>query len=135
MAKVYVGCKLPNGLIMELITPHEMKQSILPGPTGQRVTLNGANSARIALTNPQDAAYGLTLVDEAFAKAWFKANENAKFVTSGAVFQVGDEKSFTGIAKDQLEAVRTGLEPKNPNEMPAGVEADKEQLKRLGVRA
>jgi hypothetical protein len=138
MAKIYVGCKLPNGIIMEIIKPHEMKQSILPAPTGDRVTLNGANSSRIARTNPADAAYGLTLVDEEFARAWFKANANAKFITSGAVFMVADDKAFKAEAEDRHEEVRTGLEPFKTDgtdpRQPEGVEADKDQLKRLGVR-
>lgn len=139
MAKIVVGCKLPNGIIMELIKPHEMKMSILPAPTGDRVTLNGANSSRIARTNPADAAYGITHVEEGFAKAWFDANKNALFIKSGAVFMVGDEKAFAAEAEDRHEDVRTGLEPLNTDgsdpRQPAGVEADADQLKRLGVGA
>lgn len=131
MAKIYVGCKLPNGLVMELITPHEFKQSTVPMPRDDEHTikLNGANSQRIARTNPAEPAYGITEVDEAFAKEWFERNAKLAFVKSGAVFMVGSKSAFNGEVKDRMGDVHTGLEPLNANDggLQPGVEVDKAQ--------
>lgn len=142
MAKVFVGCKLPNGLVMELIRLPEMKNSIIPvGRTEDDtvVELNGANSAMIARVNPADAAYGVTEVDEAFAKRWFEVNKNLKFVKEGLVFMVGTEAAFKGESRDR-RGERTGMEPLNPegarDSRIDGVEVDKKHhAALLGVRA
>jgi hypothetical protein len=141
---VYVGCKLPNGLLMELIKVPQQKNAIIPvGRTDEDIVvrLNGANSARIARTNPAEHAYGITEVDETFAKAWFEANKGLKFVKEGIVFMVGSQSALKGEIKDRTgdDATRTGLEPiktdgTDPRQQ-SGVEADKEQLRRLGAQA
>lgn len=140
MAKVFVGCKLPNGLVMELIKLPEMKNSIIPvGRTDEDtvIQLNGANQSRIARTNPADAPFGVTEVDEAFAREWFKVNAKLKFVKEGLVFMVGNESAFKSEVKDR-KSERTGLEPLNPDpakdsRIQGGIEADKKHLAALGA--
>lgn len=128
MAKVYVGCKLPNGLIMELLEPHPQERSLVPNQqTGPRVELNGANSVRIERTNPQDLGFGITTVDEEFAKAWFEANKNVPYVKEGLVFMVASEAAARGEAKDRKSEL-TGLEPlrtDGKDKRLAGVKTDK----------
>lgn len=137
--KVFVGCKLPNGMIMELVTPHEMKTSLLPAPVGHRVVLKGANSSRIARTNPADAPYGVTEVDKEFADKWFERNKNLKFIKDKHVFKADTLEELQGEANDMLILNRTGMEPLKTDgtdpRQPAGVEADKKHLASLGVMA
>lgn len=133
MAKVIVGCKLPNGLIMELVKPGQLHA---PAPVGERVTLKGANSAVIARSNPAEPNYGMTYVEDAFAAEWFKVNKDMAFVKSGAVFMVADEKRYQGEVKDRTGDVRTGMEPIVPelddgSDEPGKIMADKEHYKRL----
>lgn len=114
MTTVVIGCKLPNGLLMELITPHSRPESLMPGPPGKRVKLNGANTNVIARLNPADPAYGVTEVEEGFAKAWFKANADADYIKNGIIFMVASQAAFKAEAMDRHEEVRTKLEPLNP---------------------
>lgn len=131
MSKVYVGCKLPNGLWMELLKPHPQEKSTVPNPqTGPRVELKGANSAKIELVNPAELRYGVTLVDEDFAKAWFEANKDAPYVKEGQVFMVASEAAARSEIKDRTNDARTltGLEPlrtDGKDKRLAGVKTDK----------
>lgn len=113
MAKVPVGCKLPSGLIMELIDPAPQKNGTMPAPPGSRVSLNGANRVASGIINPAVPQFGLTYVDEEFATEWFKRNRDKAFVQSGAVFLAKDEKVFAGEVKDR-QLIHTGLEPLVP---------------------
>lgn len=142
MATVFVGCKLPNGLIMELIKLPENKNSIIPAGRADDaivVNLNGANSQRIARTNPADAPYGVTEVEESFATEWFKRNKDLKFVKNKQVFSAKTRAELVSEAANMELLVTTGLEPlktdgTDPRQQ-SGIEADKGQLKRLGAVA
>jgi hypothetical protein len=142
MAKVFVGCKLPNGLIMELIRLPENKNSIIPAGRLDEdtvVTLKGANSQRIARTNPADAPYGVTEVDEAFATEWFKRNKGMAFIKNKQVFMAKTREELDSEASNMELLVTTGLEPlktdgTDPRQQ-KGIEADKGQLQRFGVTA
>lgn len=142
MATVFVGCKLPNGLIMELIKLPENKNSIIPAGRAEDapvITLNGANSQRIARTNPADAPYGVTEVEESFAKEWFKRNQNLRFIKNKQVFVAATRAELDSEAQNMEVLVTTGLEPlktdgTDPRQQ-QGIEADAKQLKRLGAVA
>lgn len=97
-----IGCKLPHGLIAE----HK----------GRTVTLAGANSSRLV------GGFGLTEVDDAFAKAWFEAEKNTAIVKNGAVFLVDSEAKAKGAAAEAA-AQKTGLEPLDASRPVAGVTA------------
>lgn len=99
MAKVTVGCKLPNGLIIEV--------------DGVRVTLNGVNKSNIV-----GADHCTTLVDESFWNAWLKEHETLMAVTSGAIFVAKNDVEAAAIVKDKK--TKTGLEGASPKE--SGVE-------------
>lgn len=137
MAKVLVGCKLPNGLVMEIVKPQPQVGALHPAPRGKFIKLNGAaavNGGRIARIN-QAPEYGTTLVDAEFAAAWFKANADLPVVQNGAVFIAENEKDFASKARDGLTEV-SGFEPIDPTgdeRTPEGVTADPDQLKRLGA--
>lgn len=93
MDLVTVGCKLPNGLHLDL--------------QGKRVTLNGANSSRIV------GGYGLTPVDKEFWEAWAKDYADSPLLLNGLVFAQGSDARATAKAGEQAE-VKSGFEPLVP---------------------
>jgi hypothetical protein len=119
-SRVIVGCKLPNGLHLDL-----------KDKSGEvrRVTINGANSARIV------GGYGLTHdVDAEFMTDWFKRNHKHPAVLNRSIFIHAEEASARAIAKEQAE-VTTGLQAIDP--VKAGMlnnendEVDKKELKKF----
>jgi hypothetical protein len=99
--QVYVGCKLPNGLIAQV------------GNT--KVLFKGANSSRVV------GGYGLTPVDKDFSDAWFKQHKNFHPVKAELIFVQGDVVSAEAQADEQSE-VKSGLEGVDPAKPAANVE-------------
>lgn len=136
---IKIGCKLPNGFIMELIEAGPLN---MPKPMGARVLIKGSNSLLIHSQNPNPLvkAFAFTDVeDEAFARKWFEVNKDLAFVKAGLVFISESAKpvELKAAAKDRVKEL-TGLEPLNPDKdarIPKGAQPDAEQLKRLGVAA
>lgn len=93
MSKVVVGCKLPNGLIIE--------------QNDKRVTLNGVNKALII-----GSTYATTEVDADFWNAWAAAHSKFSALVNGAIFVAKSDKEVAAVAKD-VESKKTGLEPLN----------------------
>lgn len=123
MTNVVIGCKLPHGLVMEIVEPGKDdtgKFGTMPGPVGTRVTLNGAHSvprSKGALGEYPSLKvypYGLTVVDEAFWKAWHARHKDFSFVKDGLVFVAADQKAAMAMAKERVGSVSTGLEPLSP---------------------
>lgn len=101
MAQVNVGCKLPNGLILEL--------------GDKRVTLNGSNASVII------GGHGITEgVDKDFFDAWMAAHADLAFVKGGFLFAHEKANNTAAEAKDRA-GEETGFEPLNPDEKPAGL--------------
>lgn len=100
MAKVIIGCKLPNGLTLT----H-------PGNKEQKVTLAGLNKAPVI-----GATHVITEVDQDFWEAWKKAysDENGKPtyqpLASGAIFEAKNSTDAAAKGKE-LAGEKTGLEP------------------------
>lgn len=119
--KVLIGCKLPNGLIMEVVEPGMITnvegravQGLHPKPhSGQRVILKGANSLR---TNPNAAQgvfpYAVTEVDKDLWDAWLARHKNEPMVKNGFVFVAKSEKDAQAMGKERANE-RTGLEALN----------------------
>lgn len=91
---VIVGCKLPNGVVLECV-----------GNDGKvvKVTLAGVNSSKII-----GATHGETVVEADFWASWKKANERFVPFQSGAIFEAKTSKDAAAKAKDTS---KTGLEP------------------------
>jgi len=101
MATVTVGCKLPNGIIMEM--------------GEQRTVLRGTNSAVIV------GGHGITEgVDKDFFDAWSKLHADKDFIKGGFVFAHEKSASTAAEAKERADE-ETGLEPLDPDEKPAGL--------------
>ena len=99
MAKVTIGCKLPNGVILEV--------------NDVRVTLNGVNKSNII-----GATHCTTEVEESFWGAWLADHKTLVAVTSGAIFVAKNANEAAAIVKDN--PTKTGLEGASPKE--SGVE-------------
>ena len=148
MPTVLIGCKLSNGIILELmpLPPKDLKeQKLYPGPTGKRVTIKGANSLRTYKRQPSPAAYSFatTPVDKDFWDAWYDRNKDLDFVRNGLLFVANNEREFNAIAKDTVDRP-TNTEPLNPVKDPRlpksgapgqTVEADPEALARALAQA
>lgn len=101
MSTVTIGCKLPNGILMEL--------------GDKQVVINGANSSEII------GGHGLTEnVDKSFFDAWMERNKELKFVKIGHIFAHEKTASTKAQAKERAKE-KTGLEPLDPNKKPAGI--------------
>lgn len=116
--QVLIGCKLPHGLIMEVVDPGMMTnaegrpiQGLHPKPhSGKRVILKGANSLR---TNPNAAQgvfpYAVTQVDKDLWDAWIARHKDEPMVKNGFVFVAKSEKDAQAMGKERATE-RTGLE-------------------------
>lgn len=101
MALVTVGCKLPNGIVMEL--------------GEKRQVLKGANSSNIV------GGHGITEgVDKEFFDAWAAKNKDLSFIKGGFVFAHEKPANAAAEAKDRAKE-KTGLEPLDPKAKPEGI--------------
>lgn len=98
---VTVGCKLPNGLILEL--------------NGQTVEVNGSTSSRVI------GGHGITYdVDAEFFDAWMEAYADRAMVRNGFIF-AHDKAADTKAEAAEKENNATGLEAVDPDAPNAGV--------------
>ncbi len=91
---VFVGCKLPNGIILE----H-------PKNDAKKVELNGLNKNLVI-----GAEHAVTEVEALFWDAWIKVNSAFDAVKSGAIFVASDARSLESVATENKKR-KTGLEP------------------------
>lgn len=116
MAKILIGCKLSNGVTLEIIDPPDAdksKQGLIPKPTGKRVVLKGANSLRVDRRSSQAVyPYAVTEVDESFWREWIgrPGNKEFDFIKNGLVFEAKSQDALKGMSKERAEQ-RTGTEP------------------------
>lgn len=107
-----VGCKLPNGLIVE--------------QDGYTVQLNGGNSANIV------GGYGLTEgVDKDSFEKWLSIHKDQPYVKNELVFAQAKANSAAAKAVENAE-VKSGLEGLSQEKPMAGIEVDKEAMKAKG---
>ena len=99
MATVTIGCRLPNGLIIELEGKPPVK-------------LNGQNSAQanspIIMLSPADCGY--TEVDADFWQAWKTAYKGYQPLESQAIFEAKNSSDAKAIHRE-IKNEKTGLEP------------------------
>lgn len=94
MAIVTVGCKIANGMLLEL--------------NGKKVRINGANSAQII------GGHGITEnVDKEFMDEWLKKNAELSFVKGGFLFVHDKASNVAAEAKEKADEA-TGMEPLKP---------------------
>jgi len=87
---VTVGCKLPNGIVMEV--------------DGRELVLNGANASSVI------GGYGLTEnVDKAAFDKWMETHKDQPYVKNELVFAQAKTNSAESKAKENAD-VKSGLE-------------------------
>ena len=102
-ATVTVGCKLPNGIILEL--------------GNKSVAIKGSNSSVLI------GGHGITEnVDKEFFEAWLAKNTGLQFVKAELIFAHEKPASTAAQAKERAKE-KTGLEPLSPEAKPAGLTA------------
>ncbi len=104
-AKIVIGCRLPNGLVIEMPNKPDPNGYLTPTPRENRVALKGKNRAVIV-----GADYGLTEVDVEFWAAWKKANPKFPALAAGTIFEASSANDAAAVA-DEVKAERTGFEP------------------------
>jgi hypothetical protein len=120
MAKdfVLIGCKLPHGIMLELITEPPKDRTLQnrnPAPTGPRVTLKGSNTLRTDRRMSQaQHLYATTRVPKEFWDAWIArpGNKELPFVKNGLVFVATSEADAKALMREHKD-LRTGFEPLN----------------------
>lgn len=109
---VVVGCKLPNGIVLE--HPLDAKN---------KVELAGRNKAVVI-----GADYATTEVDGDFWDNWIAFNKEFTAVTSGAIFVAKTISDAAAIARELINE-KTGLEPMGTDgkdERAGGIKTEKE---------
>lgn len=141
---VYVGCKLPHGLRMELIPSWDKLKA---PPRGPRFTLKGANTIQtggILGASQGIHPYAITQVPKDFWDQWYERYKDSDYIKNGQIFVVGkNKKDAISEAANRVNGVKTGLEALQPDGDPrikalsdphkpeTQVVPDKEQLARL----
>lgn len=112
MAKIIIGCRLPNGLTLH----HPV--------TGEAVTLDGLHKSKII-----GATHVSTEVDAEFWDAWKTKFKDYAPLKAGAIFEARSETDALAKAKE-LRKERTGFEPMQTDgkdQRASGVKTDKEK--------
>lgn len=121
---VYVGCRLPHGLKLQLTKPREEVENVLGGGvrkfvihrrTGDVYKLHG-----IALQPGQVPSFpivngaAITKIPAAFWAKWLEQNESLDVVKNRLVFAQSTMDSARSEAHE-LKKEKTGMEPINPD--------------------
>jgi len=111
---VLVGCKLPHGLILEILeAPKPGEDFLKPRVAGHRVTLKGACSLYNQSTkkSAMNFDYAITPVEKSFWEKWYAINKDRDFIRNSLIFVADKQDRAEAIAKERTLAVKTGLEP------------------------
>lgn len=121
---VDIACKLPNGLVLE-VGYAIVNNGVVRSDKYKAITLKGCNANLViagqpAVLNPEP---GITAnVPKDLWDAWLEtAGKLHPAVRNNLIYVV---RKDAGSAKSQADAarhLRSGLEPLDPNKMPAGV--------------
>jgi len=99
---VTVGCKLPHGIHMDIITDTGKK----------RVTLRGNNSSNVI------GGFGINPgVSKEFFDKWMSENQNLKAVKDGLIWAYKSEEGARKKALEEAEK-RHGMEKIDPKKLP-----------------
>jgi hypothetical protein len=133
---VTVACKIPNGLIIQCYDMVDSYEPVYGGgqrpmkkaqAVGNPITLTGP--ARPINSDPElkrvVGGYGLTFgVNADYFNRWCEENKMSDVIRNGLVFAEEKDENAVAKAKD-MKAVRSGLEPLNPDSRkPDGTHVD-----------
>lgn len=119
---ISVGCKLPQGLIIEV--GYEMVPGgTIKGENYRRIVLAGANQhstvvGTLRTPSPKELRPGITNnVPEDVFDEWVAKHKDTNIVKNGLVFKAKNAGEATAKAAD-LAAKPTGMEPLDPSKHP-----------------
>ena len=123
--KVYVACKMPNGLILRLQQP---RTKMVPGRFGMtEETISEFVGAHVILSGSRapgaEHGFGITEVDAPFFAKWWDQNDGLPHVSLGLLFAERDRASLSARIKNRRE-LRSNFEPIDPEDVP-NISADK----------
>lgn len=125
---VYVGCKLPNGLVLQNFVMEQVREAVPGGfrdtPMARRLPeayrLNGTS---LTVDQRQNGDVGYPIVHHAaitagvpreFWEKWREANSRSELVCNNIIFAHKEEASVRRMAAN-FAAQKTGLEPLDPD--------------------
>lgn len=121
---VWIGCKLPRGLIIQCCEEATIDRPILGGGvksvkvfmrTGAQIRLKGYAVPFGKVPNYTIiGGFGLTEVDRGFWERWKLQNSKLDLLTKGLIFEHGEKASVEAYANEHAD-LKCGLEPLNPN--------------------
>lgn len=121
---VWVGCKLPNGLIIQCGEWSEIEKPLLGGGMKmQRVFMRSGEQVRLrgyAVPFGKIPKYtiigdfALTEVNRDFWEKWKMQNAKLEMLQKGLIFEHGEKASVEAYAQEHAE-LSCGLEPLNPD--------------------
>lgn len=131
-----VACKLPHGLVLRLHEMVEINEPTAGGSfrkvkraqvIGEPVTIRGYLRRFDRATEQAPLASGSSFaltqgVDADFFKKWLDQNKDLDAVRNGLIYAHGDADFVEGFIKEHA-AVKSGLEPVDPNNLPKGIKA------------
>lgn len=127
---ISVGCRLPQGLIIEV--GYEIKDGgIIQTDKYQRIELKGANQhskieGLMRTPSPGQLQPGITHnVDAAAFAEWVEKHKSTNIVKNMLVFEADSPKEIAAMAKE-LGTEKTGMEPVDPSKHP-GIKTFKEE--------
>ncbi len=123
-ATVWVACKLPKGLTLQLTEQVETEQKVMGGGirmvkqhmrVGGQVRLKGYAVPFGKVPNfPIIGDFGLTEIDRRFWENWKAQNSQFTPLVEGLIFAYSDQASAAARAREH-EKLLCGLEPMNPD--------------------
>ncbi len=126
---VSVGCKIPNGLMLQLYRVETYDEQLMAGgtrkakraiPEGLPVKLNGC-ARRVGKDMPHQILMGAGIthgVDADFFNEWVRRNADSDVVKKGLVFSQTKPGEIEAQVKDH-RTLKSGMEPIDPRNLPA----------------
>ena len=120
---VWIGCKLPRGLVIQLCEEAMIDRPVFGGGVkqvkifmrvGEQVRLKGYAVPFGKIPNyPIIGDFGLTEVKREFWEKWKEQNSKFELLTKGLIFMHGEKASVEAYAAEHAE-LKCGLEPLDP---------------------
>lgn len=136
---VWVGCKLPRGLFLRLVSEVTIDRPTfgggvkpvkmyMPDPKAGTVRLKGyAIPFGMVPNYPIIGDFGLTEVDRTWWETWKSQNKGFDMLEKGLIFEHGEKASVEAYAEEHAKLL-CGLEPMNPEGDPRQETVDSENL-------
>lgn len=137
---VVVGCKIPNGLVLQLSTFEQTAEPVMGGghrdvrvgrKIGDKYVIRGTSIPFGQVPKYlMVGGYALTSgIPEDFWQQWLEQNKDSDIVRRELIVAHPQMESLEDHCRDN-ESLRTGLEPIDPQNLPRGIQTAQEQTAR-----